>query len=203
MKVFAVGRNYADHISELQNERPDEPVIFTKPETALIKKNAPFFYPDFSKDIHFEVEIVIRICQAGKNIEERFAHKYYDALALGIDFTARDLQNKLKEKRLPWDLAKGFDGSGPISNFISLSEIEDLKNLNFSLKQNGETKQEGNTSLMLFSFDYIVSFVSKYFTLKKGDLIFTGTPKGVGPVQIGDVLTGYIEDKKMLEVNVK
>lgn len=203
MKIFAVGRNYAEHISELNNERPEEPVIFSKPETAIIKKGKPFFYPEFSKDIHFEVELVILIGKHGKHIDERFAHKYYDKIGLGIDFTARDVQNKLKAKGLPWDLAKGFDGSAPISEFIDKSEFKDLGNINFRLEQNGETRQTGNSSLMLFSFDHIISFVSKHFTLKKGDLIFTGTPKGVGPVNLGDKLEGYLEDQKVLEVNVR
>ena len=203
MKIFAIGRNYTEHISELNNERPDEPVIFSKPDTALLRKNHPFYHPDFSNDIHHEVEIVLRIGKHGKNIEEKFAHKYYDAIALGIDFTARDLQGKLKSKGLPWDLAKGFDGSGPISELIPLTEVKNLKNLNFSLHKNGELVQQGNTSLMLFNFDFIVSYLSKYFTLKKGDLIFTGTPKGVSKIEIGDKLEGFIEEKKMLEVNVK
>ena len=202
MKIFCVGRNYAEHITELNNERPDSPVIFTKPETSIIKNNKPFFYPDFTKDIHFEVEIVIKISKHGKHIDERFANKYYDELALGIDFTARDLQTHLKGKGLPWDLAKGFDGSAPISDFINKSEF-DLESLNFSLVQNGETKQDGNTSLMLFKIDYIISYLSRHFTLKKGDLIFTGTPKGVGPISIGDKLEGLIEGKKVLEVNVR
>lgn len=203
MRIFCVGRNYADHISELNNERPDQPVIFTKPDSALIKNNGDFYYPDFSNDVHFEVEVVLRISKQGKHIEEKFASKYYDSIALGVDFTARDLQSKLKDKKLPWDLAKGFDGSAPISEFIPLSDIKDLSRLNFSLTQNNLIKQEGNTELMLFSFDYIVSFISRYFTLKPGDLIFTGTPQGVGPVSKGDKLEGFVEGKKLLEINVK
>jgi 2-keto-4-pentenoate hydratase/2-oxohepta-3-ene-1,7-dioic acid hydratase in catechol pathway len=203
MKIFAIGRNYAEHIKELNNERPDEPVIFTKPETAILKNNAPFYYPDFSKDIHHEVEILLKIDKEGKNIEEKFAHKYYREIGIGIDFTARDLQQKAKEKGLPWDIAKGFNGSAPMSEFIPLSEISDLNNLNFSLRVNGELKQQGNTGLMLFNFNYIVSYLSRFFTLKKGDIIFTGTPKGVGPVKIGDRLDCFIEDKQMLSFEVK
>ncbi|QHT70154.1 fumarylacetoacetate hydrolase family protein [Rhodocytophaga rosea] len=203
MKIFAIGRNYAEHIKELNNERPDEPVIFTKPDTAILKNNEPFYYPGFSKDIHHEVEILLKIDKEGKNIDEKFASKYYKEIGIGIDFTARDLQQKAKDKGLPWDIAKGFNGSAPISEFIPLDQIKDLHNLNFSLKVNGEYRQQGNTSLMLFSFDYIVAYLSKFFTLKKGDIIFTGTPKGVGPVKIGDKLEAFIEDKSFLSFEVK
>ena len=203
MKIICIGRNYADHIEELNNERPEDPVIFQKPDTAIVRKGEPFFYPDFSTDIHHEVEIVLKVCRIGKNIEERFAHKYYEEIGVGIDFTARDVQSKLKAKGLPWELAKAFDGSAPVSDFVPKSEFTDLQNLRFRLDVNNETKQNGNTEMMLFKMDYIISFVSKYFTLKIGDLIFTGTPKGVGPIKIGDVLTCYIEDRKMLEVKVK
>jgi len=204
MRIFAIGRNYAEHIKELNNERPDEPVIFTKPDTALLRNNVPFYYPDFSKDIHHEVELVIRISKEGKNIQEKFASKYFDAIGIGIDFTARDLQQKAKEKGLPWDIAKGFNGSAPISDkFIPVGEFPDLKNINFSLKLDNEFKQQGNTSLMLFNFDYIISYLSRFFTLRTGDLIFTGTPKGVGPVTVGNVLSAYIEDEKLLEFEVK
>jgi len=204
MRIFAIGRNYAEHIQELNNERPDEPVIFSKPDTALIRNNAPFYYPDFSKDIHYEAELVLRISKEGKNIQDKFASKYYDAIGVGIDFTARDLQQKAKEKGLPWDIAKGFNGSAPVSDkFLTVNTFADLKNINFSMKLNGELKQQGNTSLMLFGFDYIVSYLSKFFTLRTGDLIFTGTPKGVGPVKVGDTLTAYIENEKLLEFEVK
>ncbi|MCI0751125.1 MAG: fumarylacetoacetate hydrolase family protein [Flammeovirgaceae bacterium] len=204
MKIFAIGRNYAEHIQELNNERPDEPVIFTKPETAVLRNNAPFYFPDFSKDIHHEVELVLRICKEGKNIQEKFASKYYDAIGIGIDFTARDLQQKAKEKGLPWDIAKGFNGSAPLSDkFIPIGNFKDLTSINFSLQVNGQLKQQGNTSFMLFPFDYIISYLSRFFTLRTGDLIFTGTPKGVGPVQIGDKLTAFIEDEKLLEFEVK
>lgn len=204
MRIFAVGRNYAEHIKELNNERPDEPVIFTKPDTAILKNNAPFYYPDFSKDIHHEVELVLRICKEGKNVQEKFASKYYDAIGLGIDFTARDLQQKAKEKGLPWDIAKGFNGSAPISDkFIPVGEFKNLQDINFSLKVDGIVKQEGNTSLMLFSFDYIIAYLSKFFTLRTGDLIFTGTPKGVGPVVVGNKLSAALEGEVLLEFEVK
>jgi len=204
MRIFAIGRNYAEHIKELNNERPDEPVIFTKPDTAVLRNNAPFYYPDFSKDVQYEVELVLRICKEGKNIEEKFAHKYYDAIGVGVDFTARDLQTKAKEKGLPWDIAKGFNGSAPISEkFLPLASFGDLKNINFSLQVDGETKQQGNTSFMLFSFDYIILYLSRFFTLRTGDLIFTGTPKGVGPVKVGNVLSAYVEQEKLLEFEVR
>jgi 2-keto-4-pentenoate hydratase/2-oxohepta-3-ene-1,7-dioic acid hydratase in catechol pathway len=203
MKILAIGRNYTDHIKELENERPDEPVIFTKPDTALLKNNEPFYYPPYSKDIHHEVEIIIRICKEGKFVKEEHAHKYFDKIGLGIDFTARDLQSKAKEKGLPWAIAKGFNGSAPVSKWIEKHEFKDLHNISFSLKVNGELKQTGNSSLMLFSMDYIISYLSKFFTLKTGDIIFTGTPKGVGPVTIGDRLEGYIENQKLLDFEIK
>lgn len=204
MRIFAIGRNYAEHIKELNNERPDEPVIFTKPDTAILKNNAPFYYPDFSKDIHHEVELVLRICKEGKNVQEKFASKYYDAIGLGIDFTARDLQQKAKEKGLPWDISKGFNGSAPISDkFIPVTEFKNLQDINFSLQVDGVLKQQGNTSLMLFSFDYIIAYLSKFFTLRTGDLIFTGTPKGVGPVVVGNKLSAALEGEVLLEFEVK
>ncbi|HEY0110801.1 MAG TPA: fumarylacetoacetate hydrolase family protein [Fibrella sp.] len=203
MKIIAVGRNYVEHIQELNNEQPDDPVIFLKPETALLYRNAPFFYPDFSTDVHHEVEVLVKINRVGKNVEERFAHKYYDEIGLGIDFTARDLQSKLKAKGLPWELAKAFNGSAPISEFILKTEFADLQNLNFGLTINGETRQQSNTSLMLFKIDYLISFVSRYFLLQKGDILFTGTPKGVGPVQIGDRLVATLEGREMLNFGVK
>ncbi|MFN9329848.1 MAG: fumarylacetoacetate hydrolase family protein [Cyclobacteriaceae bacterium] len=204
MRIFAIGRNYAEHIKELNNDRPDEPVIFTKPDTALLRQNSPFYYPDFSKDIHHEVELVLRICREGKNIEEKFASKYIDSIGVGIDFTARDLQQKAKDKGLPWDIAKGFNGSAPLSDtFKPVSDFPDLTNINFKLEVNGSLKQSGNTSLMLFPFSYIIAYLSKFFTLKPGDLIFTGTPKGVGPVAVGDKLSAYIENEKLLEFEVK
>ena len=203
MKIFAIGRNYSEHIAELNNERPDEPVIFTKPDTALLKKNQPFYYPDFSEDVHFELELVLKIGREGKNIQKKFSHKYYDQIGLGVDFTARDLQQKAKEKGLPWDIAKGFNGSAPISDFKPVGDYSDLSDINFKLMVNGGERQIGNTSHMLFSFDYIVSYLSRFFTLKKGDLIFTGTPKGVSAVNVGDRLEGYIEDEKLLDFVVK
>jgi len=204
MRIFAIGRNYAEHIKELNNERPDEPVIFTKPDTAILKNASPFYYPDFSKDIHHEIELVLKISKEGKNIEEKFADKYFDSIGLGVDFTARDLQQKAKDKGLPWDIAKGFNSSAPISDkFIPVSEFKNLSDINFKLEVDGAVKQQGNTSLMLFSFNYIISYLSKFFTLRTGDLIFTGTPKGVGPVQIGNKLTGYLENEKLLEFEVK
>lgn len=203
MKILCIGRNYADHIAELNNERPDDPVIFSKPDTAILRDGEPFYYPDFSQDIHHEVEIVLKINKMGKNIEEKFAHKYYDEIGIGIDFTARDIQSKLKAKGLPWELAKAFNGSAPISNFVPKSNFQDLKNLNFHLDINQERKQTGNTAMMLFPFDTIIAFVSRYFTLKVGDLIFTGTPAGVSPIKIGDKLEAYIENEKMLAFEVK
>ncbi|AUD00727.1 fumarylacetoacetate hydrolase family protein [Spirosoma pollinicola] len=203
MKIICVGRNYVDHIKELNNEQPEDPVIFMKPETAIPLKNEPFFYPEFSSDVHHEVEILVKINRVGKNIDEKFAHKYYDEIGIGIDFTARDVQSKLKAKGLPWELAKGFNGSAPISGFVSKTDFPDLQNLNFHLDVNGETRQVGNTSLMLFKIDYLISFVSRYFLLQQGDILFTGTPKGVGPVHVGDKLTAFIEDKPMLTFDVK
>ena len=203
MKILAIGRNYAAHIEELNNERPDAPVIFMKPETALLQNNAPFYYPDFSDNIHFEVEILLKICKHGKYIDAKFAHNYYDAIGIGIDFTARDLQDKAKSKGLPWDLAKGFNGSAPISKFRPKEEYSDLKDLNFGLKVDGEQRQLGNTSHMLYSFEEIISYISKFILLKKGDIIFTGTPKGVGPIAIGNKLEAFIEDEKLLEVEIK
>jgi 2-keto-4-pentenoate hydratase/2-oxohepta-3-ene-1,7-dioic acid hydratase in catechol pathway len=203
MKIIAIGRNYAAHIEELRNERPDEPVIFTKPDTALARSNQPFYIPDFSGEIHYEAELVLKISRMGKNIHERFARRYFDSIALGIDFTARDLQAKAKGKGLPWALAKGFDGSAPVSGFFPIDHFPDLDNINFSLIVDGEVRQKGNSSRMLFSFEYIVAYISRYITLKEGDLIFTGTPEGVGPVKIGNKLEGYIENEKVLEIEIK
>jgi 2-keto-4-pentenoate hydratase/2-oxohepta-3-ene-1,7-dioic acid hydratase in catechol pathway len=204
MRIFAIGRNYVEHIQELNNERPDEPVIFTKPDTAILRNNAPFYHPSFSNDIHHEVELVLRVSKEGKNIEEKFASRYYDAIGIGIDFTARDLQQKAKDKGLPWDIAKGFNGSAPISDtFHPVSKFADVRNINFKLEVNGQVRQQGNTSLMLFPFDYIISYLSKFFILKTGDLIFTGTPKGVSAVKPGDTLSAYIENEKLLEFQVK
>jgi 2-keto-4-pentenoate hydratase/2-oxohepta-3-ene-1,7-dioic acid hydratase in catechol pathway len=203
MKIIAIGRNYVEHIEELNNERPDEPVIFTKPDTALIRNNQPFFYPEFSTNIHYEAELVLKVSKMGKNISERFASRYYDAIGIGIDFTARDIQDKAKNKGLPWALAKGFDGSAPVSEFLPLKSFNDVTDINFALKVDGQIRQKGNSSHMLFNFNDIIVYVSKFITLKEGDLIFTGTPKGVGAIKIGNKLEGYIEDKKMLEVEIK
>lgn len=203
MRIFAIGRNYAEHIQELNNERPDDPVIFTKPDTALIRNNEPFVHPPYSKDIHHEIELVLEIGEGGSNIAEPDALKHICCIGLGVDFTARDLQQKAKEKGLPWDIAKGFDGSAPLSRMLPVSEFSDLTNINFSLEVNGTLRQQGNTSLMLFPFAYIISYLSRFFTLKTGDLIYTGTPKGVAAVKPGDRLTGYIETQKMLEFEVK
>jgi acylpyruvate hydrolase len=203
MKFLCIGRNYAAHIEELKNERNEEPVVFMKPDTALLRDNAPFFHPDFSQDIHHEVEVLLKIGKEGKNIQPKFAHKYYEEIGLGIDFTARDLQAKLKAKGLPWEVAKAFNGSAVVSGFVPKAQYPDLQNLNFSLQVNGETRQTGNTSLMLFNFDYIVAYLSNFFTLKKGDIIFTGTPAGVGQVKIGDQLEGFLEGTSFFKCEVK
>ncbi|MGV6946268.1 fumarylacetoacetate hydrolase family protein [Sphingobacterium kyonggiense] len=203
MKVIAVGRNYVDHAKELNNPVPESPVIFMKPDTAILKDNKDFYFPDFSKDIHYEVELVLRICNEGKHVSKKFAHKYYDAIGLGIDFTARDIQSAQKAKGLPWELAKAFDHSAVISPLIPKGEFEDLTNLNFSLTKNGETVQRGNTKDMIFDYDSLISFISQYITLRKGDLIYTGTPAGVGPVSIGDKLEGFLEEKSMFTCQIK
>lgn len=203
MKIIAIGRNYIDHAKELNNPIPEHPIFFMKPDTCLVTNNRPFFYPDFSSDIHHEIEIVIKINRLGKNIEERFAHRYYEEIALGIDFTARDLQKKAKEKGLPWEISKAFDGAAPISNFIKLSEFSNVQNINFHLLKNGALVQKGNTIDMLFSVNKLIAYVSQFITLKIGDLIFTGTPEGVGPVQINDRLEGFIEDQKILDFYIK
>ncbi len=203
MKIICIGRNYSEHAKELGNEIPAEPVFFLKPDSSLLINNQPFFYPDFSKEIHYETELILKISRIGKNIEEKFAHKYYDEIGIGIDFTARDIQNECKKKGLPWEKAKGFDGSAPIGNYVSKNNFPDLKNINFHCVLNGKKVQQGNSHDMIFSFDTIISFVSKFFTLKIGDLIFTGTPAGVGAVKIDDILECFIEEKKLLEVRIK
>lgn len=203
MKIICIGRNYTKHIEELQNEKPTEPVIFLKPDTAILPKNFPFFIPDFSSDIHHEVEILVKINRVGKHIDPKFAYKYYDEIGLGIDFTARDVQSQLKEKGLPWEKAKAFDGSAVIGEFLPKSEFKSLENISFELKNNGATVQEGNTSHMLWKIDELISYVSQYFTLKIGDIIFTGTPEGVAVVRTEDVLEGYVEGKKLFRIQVK
>jgi 2-keto-4-pentenoate hydratase/2-oxohepta-3-ene-1,7-dioic acid hydratase in catechol pathway len=203
MKIIAIGRNYAEHAKELNNPIPTVPVIFMKPDTAILKDNKPFYHPEFSADIHHEIELVLKISKEGKHIAQKFADSYFDEIGLGIDFTARDIQQKHKEKGLPWELAKAFDHSAPISKFIPKSTFKDLSNLNLRLNLNDNIVQEGNTKDLLFSFEHIISFVSQYITLKKGDLIFTGTPKGVSKVNIGDHLCGYLEDEKLLDFYIR
>jgi 2-keto-4-pentenoate hydratase/2-oxohepta-3-ene-1,7-dioic acid hydratase in catechol pathway len=202
MKIICIGRNYAAHAAELHNPVNEDPVIFLKPETALITGKLPFFIPDFSHDVHHEIELVLRICRTGKRIEERFAYKYFDAITVGIDFTARDLQTALKKKSLPWEISKGFDGSAAVGRFISANDLNP-ESLDFYLKINGETRQSGNSSLMIFPFRKIIAYVSRFFTLKIGDLIFTGTPAGVGPVKKNDLLEGFIGPQCLLNLKVK
>ncbi|MFT4849282.1 MAG: 2-keto-4-pentenoate hydratase/2-oxohepta-3-ene-1,7-dioic acid hydratase in catechol pathway [Sediminicola sp.] len=203
MKIICIGRNYTDHIAELDNERPEHPIIFMKPDTAILLKNQPFFIPDFSNDVHHEVEILVKVSRVGKHIDRKFSHKYYDEIGLGIDFTARDLQQELKSKGLPWEKAKSFDGAAVIGNFISKKTFKDVNDINFSLQKNEEVVQKGNTSLMLWKIDALIEYVSKYFTLKIGDTIFTGTPSGVAKVSPGDRLTGFIEEKEIFSIKVK
>jgi len=203
MKIICVGRNYANHIEELKNERPSEPVVFMKPDSAVLLKQHPFVIPEFSEDVHHEVEIIVKINKVGKYIEPKFAHKYYDEISVGIDFTARDLQSKLKEKGLPWEKAKAFDGSAVIGDFLPKDSFVSMENLNFELKTNGETVQKGNSSMMLWKIDELISHVSQFFTLKIGDIIFTGTPAGVSAVKPNDVLEGFLEDKKLFRIQVK
>ncbi len=202
MKIICIGRNYAKHIEELQNERPVDPVIFMKPDSAILLKNNPFFIPPFSEDIHYEVELVVKIKKIGKFIDEKFAGKYYDEIGLGIDFTARDLQSRLKEKGLPWEKAKAFDGSAVVGNFVDKSSL-DMSRVRFQMKKNGELVQDGDSTHMLWTIDEIISYVSRFFTLKIGDLIFTGTPAGVGRVEPDDVLEGTLEGEQMFRVRVK
>lgn len=203
MKLICIGRNYVDHITELNNEKPDSPVVFIKPDSAILPNKHPFVIPAFSQDVHHEVEVLLRVCKVGKYIAPEFAHKYYDKIGLGIDFTARDVQAVLKAKGLPWEKAKSFDGAAVVSNFIEKSNFADLSQLDFSLTKNGETVQKGNTSLLIWNFDEIISYVSQYFTLKIGDIIFTGTPAGVSQVNPNDVLEGFIEHKSMFRIHVK
>jgi len=203
MKIIAIGRNFIDHAKELNNPVPKEPIFFLMPETALLRNNQPFFYPDFSNDIHYELEIVVKLNRLGKNISKKYAPRYYSEIAVGIDFTARDLQQKCKEKGLPWEISKSFDGAAPISQFVSLDKFESINNINFRLVLNGKIVQQANTSEMIFPIDELISYVSQFMTIKIGDLLFTGTPAGVGPVKIGDRLTAYLEDEKMLDFVVK
>ena len=203
MKLICIGRNYSNHIAELQNEKPTEPVVFLKPDTAILLKKQPFFIPDFSKNVQHEVEVLVKINRVGKYIAPEFAHKYYDQIGLGVDFTARDLQQTLKQKGLPWEKAKAFDGSAVIGKWVSKRQFENLNNMSFGLKKNGCIIQSGNTKDMLWNIDAIISYVSQFFTLKIGDIIFTGTPSGVGPVQANDILSGYIENEEFFNIKVK
>ena len=204
MKIICIGRNYVAHANELNNEIPDEPVFFMKPDSSLLRNNDPFYIPDWTKEVHHEIELVIKINRLGKNIEKQFAHRYFDEIGLGIDFTARDIQNKLKEKGLPWEKAKAFDQAAVIGNiFIDKTVFPVQDSISFKLKINDKVVQDGNSELMIFSFEEIISNVSKYVTLKIGDLIYTGTPAGVGPVKIGDHLEGFLEDKKLLDFMIK
>jgi 2-keto-4-pentenoate hydratase/2-oxohepta-3-ene-1,7-dioic acid hydratase in catechol pathway len=203
MKIICVGRNYVEHIKELNNEAPKDPVLFLKPDTAILLKKQPFFIPEFSDEVHHEVEILVKIIKVGKHIDRKFAHKYYDEIGLGIDFTARDLQSKLKEKGLPWEKAKAFDGAAVIGKFLQKSDFKDINNINFRLEKNDEVQQTGNTSLMLWKIDTLIEYISKYFTLKIGDIIFTGTPSGVAKVNSNDTLKGFIEEKEVFSIKVK
>lgn len=202
MKIICIGRNYSEHAKELGNEVPTDPVIFIKPDTAILKKGSDFYIPEFSDDIHYELEVVLKISKGGKYIQKENAGKHYEEIGLGIDFTARDLQTKLKNKGLPWELAKGFDGSAAVSDFVSKADYN-LENLNFSLTKNHEEVQNGNTKDMIFDFDSIIAFASQYFTLRVGDLVFTGTPKGVGKVSENDLLEGFLEDKKLFTLKIQ
>lgn len=202
MKIICIGRNYTEHIEELANEKPENPVIFMKPDSAILLKNNPFVIPPFSDDVHYEVEVLVKINRIGKHIQKEFAHKYYDEIGLGIDFTARDLQSKLKSKGLPWEKAKAFDGSAVIGNFIPKKSF-DLDNLNFKLFKNKELVQDGNTAKMLWKIDEIIAYVSQFFTLKIGDVIFTGTPAGVGKVAVNDILNGELEGKELFKINIR
>ena len=203
MKLICIGRNYTEHIKELENEKPTDPVVFLKPDTAILLKKQPFFIPDFSDDVHHEVEVLVKINKVGKHIDRKFAYKYYDESGLGIDFTARDLQNQLKAKGLPWEKAKAFDGAAVIGKWLPVSEFENVDAINFSLKKNDIIIQNGNTSHMLWKIDELIEYVSKYFTLKIGDVIFTGTPAGVGKVIANDKLKGFIEDREMFSITIK
>ena len=203
MKIICVGRNYKNHILELKNKIPKEIMFFLKPETAIPSKNQPFFIPDFSKEIHYEIEVVVKINKTGKHIQKKFSHTYYNDITLDVDFTARDIQKEIKKNGEPWEKAKSFDGSAPIGKFIHKNEFEKLNNLNFKLFINKKLRQNGNTKNMIFKIDDIISYISKFITLKRGDLIFTGTPSGVGQVEKEDLLDGFIENKKVIEVKIK
>jgi len=203
MKIICIGRNYTEHIAELENEKPKDPVIFMKADTSILLKKQPFFIPDFSKEIHHEVEVLVKINKLGKYIDQKFAHKYYNEISVGVDFTARDLQSQLKAKGLPWEKAKAFDGSAVVGEWISKDQFEDINNLNFKLEKNGKIVQQGNTQQMLWKIDELIAYVSQYFTLKIGDIIFTGTPAGVGKVHADERLTGYLAGQQLFSILVK
>lgn len=203
MKIFAIGQNYVEHNKEMNSADPSEPIVFMKADTAALKDNKPFFYPDFSEEIHYETELIVRINRLGRNISSRFAHRYYDEIGLGIDFTARDLQRRLKQEGKPWEICKAFDNSAVIGSFIPKEEIDDIQNIDFHLDLNGNTVQQGNSKDMIFSIDELIAYISRFFTVKIGDILFTGTPAGVGKVNIGDRLQGYIFEKKMFDFQVK
>lgn len=203
MKIFCVGRNYADHAKELGNDIPDEPVIFMKPKSALLQSHTPFYYPEFTNELHYECELVLRISKNGKYIQEKFASKYYDAVTVGIDFTARDIQNELKEKGLPWEKAKAWDNSAVVGKWIPLQNLKNKSEVNFALYKNKELVQQGNSTQMIFDFDYIVSYISNFFSVNIGDLIFTGTPKGVGEIVVGDEIEGFMEEESLLKLEIK
>ena len=202
MKIICVGRNYTDHINELNNQKPDEPVIFMKPDTSVLNSGFPFVIPEFSNDIHYEIEVVVKINKVGKYIQPKFAHKYYSQIGLGIDFTARDLQSKLKEKGLPWELAKSFDGATVLGTFVDKNQFDDLQNISFQLVKNEKVVQNGNTQDMLWTIDELIAYVSQFFTLKVGDIIFTGTPSGVAKVNPDDELEGFLENQMLLSVKI-
>lgn len=203
MKILCIGRNYTDHIEELENERPEDPVVFLKPDTSLLLKNQPFFIPPFSDDVHYEVEVLVRINRIGKHIQQKFSHKYYDEIGLGIDFTARDVQAKLKAKGLPWEKAKSFDGAAVVGDWIDKETLPNIDELQFELSKNGTTVQQSSTALMLWKVDELIAYVSQFFTLKIGDIIFTGTPAGVGPVSENDILEGSLEGRQLFSIKVK
>ena len=203
MKIICVGRNYVEHIKELNNEAPKDPVLFLKPDTSILLKKQPFFIPEFSNEVHHEVEILVKINRIGKHIDRKFAHKYYDEIGLGIDFTARDLQSKLKEKGLPWEKAKAFDGAAVVGKFLAKNDFKNVDDINFRLEKNDKVQQKGNTSLMLWKIDTLIEYISKYFTLKIGDIIFTGTPSGVAKVNPNDILKGFIEEKEIFSIKIK
>ena len=203
MKILAIGQNYVEHNKELNHAYPEKPMVFMMPDTAILRKNRPFYIPDFSNELHHEVELIVKINRLGKNIAKKFAHRYYAEIGLGIDFTARDIQQKLKEKGYPWEISKAFDNAAVIGDFMSVTEVEDVQNIDFRLDVNGETVQKGNSKDMIFSIDAFIAYASQFFTFKIGDILFTGTPSGVGPVKVGDRLEGYIFDRKMFDFKIK